>query len=94
MTFVFDLDGTILTEEKGNYAAAQPIPGRIEKLQDLEREGHSIVIQTARGYLWEDYTEQQLNLYGIPYHVLSVGAKAYGDYYIDNKAINAKDFFK
>ena len=93
MIYVFDLDGTLLTEEKGNYAAAVPIEERVEKLRELYADNNTIVIQTARNFLYEDFTEMQLDHFSIPFHVLSLGQKVYGDIYIDDKGMNAKDFF-
>ena len=94
MIYVFDLDGTLLTEEKGDYAAAVPIEERVEEVRRLYSENNTIVIQTARNGAFYDYTETQLDHFSIPYHVLSVGNKMYGDVYIDDKGMNAKDFFK
>lgn len=93
MKYILDLDGTLLDTKGGDYAGAQPITERIERVRELEQEGHTIVIQTARGKHWEDYTFTQLDHFGIPYHALSVGDKIHGDIYIDDKGINAKDFF-
>lgn len=93
MKYIIDLDGTLLHTEGGDYASAKPIPGRVEKLRELEKEGHTIVIQTARGRHWEDYTLMQLDVFQIPYHAISVGEKIHGDFYIDDKGINANDFF-
>ena len=93
MIYVFDLDGTLLTEEKGNYSAAAPITERVDQVRELYKD-HTIVIQTARSYIWEDFTLSQLDNFGIPYHAVSVGSKVYGDVYVDDKAVNDKDFFK
>ena len=94
MIYVIDLDGTLAsTPEGGVYGECRPIYPRIEKVRELEREGHTIVVSTARGPMWEDFTKRQLIDWGVPFHVLSVGAKPYGDVYIDDKAVNANDFF-
>ena len=93
MIYVFDLDGTICRTENGDYGQAEPIPERVERLANLTAEGHTIVISTARGEMWRDFTATQLMGWGVPYHVLSVGAKPYGDVYVDDKATNSEDFF-
>ena len=93
MIYVLDLDGTLLTDEKGNYAAAVPIEERVEALRELYENGNTIIIQTARNGAYYDFTETQLDHFSIPYHVLSVGHKIYGDVYIDDKGMNAKQFF-
>ena len=93
-TFVFDLDGTLLNTEGGNYASSIPISKRVYILTELYKSGNTIVIQTARAKHWEEFTKRQLEVFDIPYHVLSVGAKIWGDVYIDDKGINDKDFFQ
>ena len=63
MIYCFDLDGTLVTSTedgsgKPHYHKAQPIYKHIEKLRKLYKEGHKIVIQTARGSgSGIDYTE-------------------------------------
>ena len=94
MIIIFDLDGTLLQTEGGNYHGSQPIPERVERLKELEKEGHTIVIQTARNAIYEEYTIMQLDVFGIPYHALSVGAKIYGDLYVDDRGVKDTDFFK
>ena len=89
----FDLDGTLLTDARGNYASAVPIPDRVEKLKKMYSLGYTIIIQTARSYHWNDFTTTQLDTFGIPYHILEVGGKIHADLYVDDKAINAKDYF-
>ena len=103
MTYVFDIDGTICTNE-GDYETSQPIPERIEKINALYDAGHTIVFQTARGMgrtgndaqkaiaLFYTMTENQLNEWGLKYHQLFL-AKPAGDIYVDDKGINDKDCF-
>jgi len=94
MIYCFDLDGTLLTIEK-DYQSAKPITERINKLRELADEKDSyIIIQTGRNKQWQQLTEYQLAIYGIPYNHLSVGDKCHADIYIDDKAINDKDYFK
>ena len=50
MTYVFDIDGTICTKvTDGDYSKAEPIQDRIDLVNNLYDEGHTIVFQTARG---------------------------------------------
>ena len=93
MKYIIDLDGTLLDTKGGDYAGAKPINERVDRVRELYKEGHTIAIQTARGRHWEDYTLMQLDLFQIPYHAVSVGEKIHGDVYIDDKGINAKEFF-
>lgn len=92
MIYVFDLDGTLVTESNGNYAKCKPIQERINKVNELFKD-HTIVIQTARGKGWQNFTEEQLNKFGVKYNVLSCGDKIFGHFYIDDKAIKDTDFF-
>ena len=50
MRIVIDLDGTICTLKQKNesYADVQLKPGAIEFIKKLRKEGHYIIIQTAR----------------------------------------------
>ena|SRR3990167_1680449 len=100
----FDLDGTLCTVEKGprnlkDYANAIPRLDRIKKVNELHNEGHLIKIVTARGAQtdqdWEEFTKKQLVEWGLKYSVLKVGGghKLHANYYIDDKGINADDFF-
>ena len=45
-----DLDGTIceIKQEHQSYSDVKPIPDAVEKLQELNRQGHEIIIMTAR----------------------------------------------
>ena len=103
MIYCFDLDGTLVTQtqdEKGkmHYSNALPIFRCIQKLRKLYEDGHHIIIQTARGSgsgkNYEDLTRQQLEEFNIPYHDLNIGKKPSADIYIDDKAINVKDWIK
>ena len=93
MIYIFDLDGTLLNTIDADYQNAKPIKTRVEKVIDLWEEGHTIVIETARGDVFTDLTKKQLKDYGIPYHGLSVGKKTFGHVYVDDKGENARDFF-
>ena len=104
MTYVFDIDGTICSNSNGNYDLAEPIESRIRMVNSLYDEGHTIVLQTARGMgrtsnnqtaayvLFYQYTTQQLKTWGVKYHSLFLG-KPSGDVYVDDKGVNDVDFF-
>lgn len=97
MKYIVDIDGTICLTESSKYYESQPIPERIEKINNLYRQGHTIVYWTARGgnsgFDWSELTEQQLHEWGCLYHRLEMGKPPY-DLWIDDKAINSEDFFK
>jgi len=104
MKYIVDIDGTICANTDGEYVSATPIHSRIDKINKLYDEGHHITYFTARGMgrysdnadlaraRFYDLTELQLRLWGCKYHKLILG-KPSGDYYIDDKGINANEFF-
>jgi len=98
MIYVIDLDGTLCTNTNGEYEKATPFVERIEKVNKLYDEGHKIKIETARGSTtnidWFKLTENQLKDWGVKYCILRVGVKMDGDIFIDDKAMNDKDFFE
>jgi capsule biosynthesis phosphatase len=105
MKYIVDIDGTICNSvSNGNYGEANPIASRIEKINKLYDEGHTIVYLTARGMgrygdnadlaqkMFYELTANQLDEWGCKYHKIMLG-KPSGDYYIDDKGINSDDFF-
>ena len=97
MIYCFDLDGTLCTNTDGDYGSAQPFKDRIDKVNQLYNEGHTILIDTARGSTtkidWYGITENQLKEWGVLYHTLRVGEKLHADIFIDDKGTNDKIFF-
>ena len=108
MRYVFDIDGTICTPgtpKINRYTGATPIYNRIEKINKLYDEGNTIIYLTARGMskfknspvlAYKEYykfTLDQLKSWGCKFHELYLGKPA-GDYYIDDRAINDKQFFE
>ena len=107
MIYVFDIDGTICAKDKfqdGDYEKSKPIKERVEIVNRLYEEGHTIIFQTARGMgrfknnaekaieMFYDLTANQLNSWGIKYHQLFLGKPA-GALYIDDKGMRDVDFF-
>ena len=99
MKYVFDIDGTICKEE-GDVISRKPYIERINKINKLYDEGHEIVYMTARGLksgrgetYYRPITEEQLKSWGCKYHELSFKIHD-ADFFIDDKGINDKDFFK
>lgn len=109
MKYVIDIDGTICDKPECrkdcDYEASIPKLDRIAKINKLYDEGHQIIYFTARGMgrysddanlakaRFYQITELQLRLWGCKYHDLILG-KPSGDFYIDDKGINANEFFK
>jgi hypothetical protein len=104
MTYVFDIDGTICTNTNGKYSTAEPLQDRIDTINKLYDQGHTIHFLTARGMgrsgnstafaydAFEDLTKSQLQEWGVKYHRLFLG-KPSGDFYIDDKGMKDEDFF-
>ena len=98
MKYVIDIDGTICKEE-GKVIGRKPYLDRIAKINKLYDEGHRIVFYTARGLKsgrgeehYRPITEQQLKEWGCKYHELDF-KRHDADVFVDDKAINDKDFF-
>ena len=104
-TFVFDIDGTLCTNTGGAYTLSVPLPYRIQKVNKLYDDGHTIILNTARGMgrynnnaeraceEFYDFTKYQMQEWGVKFHHLFLGKPA-GDLYIDDKGILANDYFK
>ena len=102
--YVFDIDGTICTNSKGNYYESEPLVVRIQIINELYESGNTIIFQTARGMgsnsdnsiaatqKWHEFTVSQLNHWGVKYHKLFFG-KPSGDIYIDDKGQSDIQFF-
>lgn len=97
MRYCFDLDGTLCSDTDGEYENAVPKWDRIEYVNKLYDDGHSITIDTARGSVtgidWYETTRDQLSAWNVKHHKLIVGKKPPAEVYIDDKGTNAADFF-
>lgn len=95
--YIIDIDGTILNSPSSDYRESTPIPERIEAINKLFWQGHTIIYWTARGQQsgrdWGQFTEHQLKMFGCKYTELRMGKPHY-DVWIDDKAINDKEYFK
>lgn len=95
MIYCFDLDGTLCTLTGGAYEAAEPFDHRVQHVNRLFREGHTIKIFTARGATsnkpWRELTEKQLDDWGVQRHELIMG-KPNADIFIDDKAIYSDSY--
>ena len=104
MVYVFDIDGTICSQNASDYTTARPFPARIKKINNLYDEGNTIIFFTARGMGrhknnpllaiqdFYEFTATQLKSWGVKYHNLFLG-KPNGDIYIDDKGMKDADFF-
>ena len=97
--FCFDLDNTLVTypDVPGDYSTVRPIHRTVSFLRFLHRQGHTIILQTARrmrthggnvGRVQADIamvTYDTLERFGIPYDEVHFG-KPYAHFYIDDLA--------
>jgi capsule biosynthesis phosphatase len=97
----FDLDNTLVTypQTPGDYSTVKPIKKMIDLLLFLKKQGHEIIIYTARrmethksniGKVLKDIalvTFDTLIKFGIPYDEIIFG-KPIADIYIDDRAMN------
>ena len=85
-----DIDGTICYTNGNNYESSE----RLNKLYD---EGNEIHYWTARGAKsgkdWTEFTKRQLGEWGVKSTSIRLGKPHY-DKWIDDKAIDAEEYFK
>jgi capsule biosynthesis phosphatase len=100
MRIAIDLDGTIcpIKESEQSYADLKPLPGAVESIRELRREGHYVIIQTARnmatcqsnlGKVMKNVgkmTLDWLEKYGVEYDEIYFG-KPNAEIYIDDRAM-------
>lgn len=95
--YIVDIDNTICETENSDYANSKPLFDRIERINELYAEGNTIIYWTARGgnskIDWTDRTHSQLAAWGCKYDEIRLGKPVY-DVWIDDKAINAVEYFK
>lgn len=102
MIYVFDLDFTLCqprlnSDGSWDFLHSTPYTDRILQINRLWDEGHTIIVDSARGQNGDstvyDFTFKQLLQWGLKFHQLRIGGKFEADFYIDDKAIIANDFF-
>ncbi len=94
LQIIIDLDGTICTEEKTfSRSLAKPLPNAIKTINNLYKDGHTIIIYSARTWAEFEMTTNWLKKYKIKYHQLMLG-KPVGDVWIDDRAIEFKNWNK
>jgi len=105
LSFVFDIDDTICNNKNRDYANAVPYKEVIDKINYLYDNGATIKLYTSRGMVScngdidkiikknEPILREWLNKNNVKYNELIFG-KPLGDLYIDDKAMNVRDFIK
>lgn len=95
LTYCFDIDGTLCTQEPTDYTQARPIPERVNRVNQLYLAGHVIKLFTSRGSRsgldWEMATRQQVLDWGLLFDELILG-KPHADFFVDDKAIHSDEF--
>ena len=98
MIYCFDLDGTLCNTEGNNYSESTPKKDRIAVVNKLYDQGHTILVDTARGSVsgknYFFFTLNQLKSWGLKFHTLRTGTKIAADVFIDDKGISDLNFFK
>ena len=100
MIYIIDIDQTIcitpIVDGKHRYDLSIPLDHRIEEINKLYDQGHTIIYWTARGsgsgLDWTNLTTQQLNNWNCKFEEVRLGKPSY-DFWIDDKAFNDKHFF-
>ena len=96
MIYHFDIDNTIC-KSKGDYIDARPIKKRIKEVNRLYDEGHMIVFYSGRGVgtgkNLMPLTVKQFKKWGLKYHQIKLTKEPF-DLLVDDKAINADEFFR
>ena len=105
MIYVFDIDNTICETVNSDYENSIPIKERIDSINELYENGHTIIFNTARGMgrtknnillvyeMFFEMTKNQLDNWGVKYDKLFMG-KPSGDVYVDDKGVRDDRFFK
>lgn len=106
-TYIFDLDDTLCYRHNttDDYFDSIPYVERIKEVNELYDNGHTVKVYTARRMTKDsadvhliyfkmfEKVKKQLDDFGLKYHQLILGKPSY-DIWVDDKAINDKEFFK
>lgn len=88
------------------YGLAKPNKRLIHHMRDLYDDGWFIIIHSSRRMVTHDgdidkiikdvgvITEEWLDEHGVPYDDLIFGKPYSSSYYVDDKAMNVRDFYK
>lgn len=95
MRYAFDIDNTLVSTVGNDYASSTPIQHRIDRVNRLFDEGHTIYLFTARGMAsGRDYYEltlKQMQEFGVKHHRIIMG-KPDVDLFVDDKAISVQEW--
>ena len=86
-----DLDGTLTQGDKRYWEErCDPDPEIIEKINNLYKQGHTVLIWTARPWSNAQQVASWLTEHGVRYHGLRMD-KGSADVYIDDKAVHVNE---
>lgn len=88
-TIFSDIDGTLVHQvpfELIDPFSSTALPGVVDKMTQWFKEGHHIVLTTARPEELRDLTIQEMDLLGIPFHQLVMGIGRAERILINNKS--------
>ena len=88
-TIFSDIDGTLVHQvpfEEIDPFTSRALPGVVETMTKWFKEGHHIVLTTARPEELRDLTIQEMDLLGIPFHQLVMGIGRSERILINNKS--------
>ena len=95
MKYAFDTDNTLVTTKGSDYENSKPIQHRIDSVNRLYDQGHTIILFTARGSAsgkdYTQFTNDQMQRFGVKYHTLITG-KPDADFFIDDKAMSPTEW--
>ena len=86
-TYFVDIDGTILKYRKFETyenTEAEPIPSTVEYLQNVKKEGHMVVLTTARPDWLYNHTVKELVSNNVPFDKLVMGIERGPRYLIND----------
>jgi hypothetical protein len=98
MKVCFDIDGVLCDQVAQDYSDAKPNRSMIDLLNRLFDRGDQIILHTSRFMgrtnqnreeaerIGREFTERQLNAWGVRYHELWMGKPRY-DFVIDDRSV-------
>lgn len=94
-TIAVDFDGVICNpnDVAPGKRMGNPMPGCKERMDDLKRAGHTLIIHTVRATPDRDtqYLKDWLSFFSIPFDSIAV-SKPNADIYLDDRAIRFTDW--
>jgi len=92
-TYCFDMDGVICELDDDDYEHRSPIGSTIYWMDQLKREGHTIIIYTGRHINNLEVTKNWLYRNAVPHDLIQFG-KPVADLYIDDKGVRYDEWVR